>query len=118
MRPRYDFYTFCPKCEIQVRLTLAAKLQASRGGRSGCSCSCKGCQHEWVSIQEWIFRDLPRSEINVMARPTPVFVPSGHAQSGAGISRSHLPATQSVPSPHAWSWESQMAASHSLAATQ
>ena len=93
MRPRYDFYTFCPKCEVPVRLTLAAKLQASRGGQSGCSCTCKNCQHEWVSIQEWIFRDLPRSDAHAAARPAPAFVHSANTQGEAGISRGFIAAT-------------------------
>ena len=111
MRPRYDFYTFCPECETPMPLTLAAKLQASRGGRAGCSCRCKGCQHEWISIQEWIFRNLPRSETNAAARQAAAFNASASIQSGAGISRPHLPAAQPVPAPHAWSWERQLAAS-------
>ncbi|MDA1163502.1 MAG: hypothetical protein O3B13_10395 [Planctomycetota bacterium] len=53
MRQRHDFYTLCPGCETKVELTLAAKLQAAR---AGCSCVCHACQHEWVSIQEWIYR--------------------------------------------------------------
>lgn len=107
MRPRYDFYTFCPKCETPVRLTLAAKLQASR---AGCSCCCKNCQHEWVSIQEWIYRDVPRSETSTSARPVPVVVPTAIPQNGAGISRPDLPASQPIPAPHAWSWERQLVA--------
>lgn len=53
MRQRKDFYTLCPGCEAKVDLTLAAKLQAPR---AGCSCVCSSCEHEWVCIQEWIYR--------------------------------------------------------------
>lgn len=56
MRQRQDFYTLCPGCETRVELTLAAKLQAAR---AGCSCECHTCKHEWVCIQEWIYRDEP-----------------------------------------------------------
>ncbi len=53
MRQRQDFYTLCPGCETKVKLTLAAKLQAAR---AGCMCVCQSCEHEWVCIQEWIYR--------------------------------------------------------------
>ena len=53
MRQQQDFYTLCPGCEAKIELTLAAKLQAAR---SGCSCLCYSCEHEWVCIQEWIYR--------------------------------------------------------------
>ncbi|NQV26973.1 MAG: hypothetical protein HQ518_21700 [Rhodopirellula sp.] len=53
MRPRQDFYTLCPSCETRVELTLAAKLQSAR---AGCMCHCQSCKHEWVCIQEWIYR--------------------------------------------------------------
>jgi hypothetical protein len=53
MRQRHDFYTHCPGCETKGELTLAAKLQAAR---AGCSCVCRACHHEWVCIQEWIYR--------------------------------------------------------------
>ena len=56
MRQRQDFYTLCPGCETKVELTLAAKLQAAR---AGCSCVCASCEHEWVCIQEWIYRRDP-----------------------------------------------------------
>jgi hypothetical protein len=67
---RQDFYTLCPGCETKVKLTLAAKLQAAR---SGCSCVCKSCKHEWVCIQEWIYRIEP------IDHSRPVIAPNEHS---------------------------------------
>lgn len=69
MRQRQDFYTLCPGCEAKIELTLAAKLQAAR---AGCSCVCQACEHEWVCIQEWIYR---REAINHLQ---PISVPNEH----------------------------------------
>ena len=67
---RQDFYTLCPGCETKVKLTLAAKLQAAR---AGCSCVCKSCKHEWVCIQEWIYRIEP------IDHSRPVIAPNEHS---------------------------------------
>lgn len=56
MRHRQDFYTLCPSCETRIEMTLAANLQAARAGSS---CRCHSCHHEWVCIQEWIYRREP-----------------------------------------------------------
>jgi hypothetical protein len=60
MRSHSHFYTLCPSCEQRLDLTLAIKLQAAR---SGTSCWCSNCATEWICIQEWVFRDLPRDEV-------------------------------------------------------
>lgn len=132
MRPREDFYTHCPQCETRLRITLAAKLQA---GRAGSLCQCRKCNHEWVCIQEWMYRDLPtlqaapRVAMPVLQQPafqpqisTPApvetsVVPRPHlfgqpqAQPVASNSQVATSTHSAVPQPHvqAWSWERQTA---------
>lgn len=128
MRPREDFYTHCPQCETRLKLTLATKLQA---GRAGSLCNCRKCNHEWVCIQEWIYREVPGMpaatrpplpsiqmpiaqplmpmvqpvETNVVPRPhlfgQPAAMPAAAAAQPAAQGHS------AVPQPHiqAWSWE-------------
>jgi hypothetical protein len=100
MRQRQDFYTLCPGCETKVKLTLAAKLQAAR---AGCSCVCQSCEHEWVCIQEWIYRVEP------IDHSQPVLAPNEHPPVPAQFSQPHTggflqqPTTVAVvppPRPH------------------
>lgn len=103
MRQRQDFYTLCPGCEAKVDLTLAAKLQAAR---AGCSCVCSSCEHEWVCIQEWIYRREPIDHSQPIAAPNehpPITVqPETGQQQPAGFP--HQPAaavvTAQPPRPH------------------
>ncbi len=137
MRPREDFYTHCPQCETRLKLTLATKLQA---GRAGSLCNCRKCNHEWVCIQEWIYREIagmPSAaraplpaiqmplaqplipmiqpvETNVVPRPHLFGQPAAMPVAMPAASAAQ-PAAQShsgVPQPHlhAWSWERAAAA--------
>ena len=86
MRQRQDFYTLCPGCDSKVELTLAAKLQAAR---AGCSCACpsENCKHEWVCIQEWIYRVEPIDHSKPVMAPNehpPVTAPSQPSQEPFG----------------------------------
>ena len=103
MRQRHDFYTHCPSCENKVELTLAAKLQAAR---AGCSCVCSSCKHEWVSIQEWIYRreaidhsqpvTAPNEHPPITAQPQ-----SGQPQSGGFLQQpATTVASTQPPRPH------------------
>jgi len=56
MSQRHDYSTNCPICESRMPLTLSAQLQAGRSGTS-CVCQSSQCGHEWICIQEWIYRD-------------------------------------------------------------
>ena len=107
MRERHDFYTLCPSCETKVELTLAANLQAARAGTS---CQCGSCHHEWVCIQEWIYRhesaDL-RQPLQAPAQPTVTTQEhNGYSQSPAtGVPamqppRPHLPTFQPAQPVH------------------
>lgn len=90
MRQRHDFYTLCPGCEAQIELTLAAKLQSAR---AGCSCSCNLCKHEWVCIQEWIYRheSLDLSQ--------PVHFPQQHSAVSSQQAGGHVVPAANVPEP-------------------
>jgi hypothetical protein len=100
MRQRQDFYTLCPGCETKVELTLAAKLQAAR---AGCSCICQSCEHEWVCIQEWIYR------VEAIDHSQPVLAPNEHPpvptqfsqpQAGGFLQPTPTAATTQPPRPH------------------
>lgn len=118
MRHRQDFYTLCPGCETRVELTLAAKLQAAR---AGCSCECHTCRHEWICIQEWVYRDEPIDHTQPVAahQPGQPALPS-HATgapqappatvAAAQPPRPHLPTFQ-PPQPAAPAAQQQPAAS-------
>ena len=99
MRQRQDFYTLCPGCETKVKLTLAAKLQAAR---AGCSCVCKSCKHEWVCIQEWIYRVEPFDHSQPVIAPnehSPVPTQSSQPQTG-GVLQSPTTVTAAPPRRH------------------
>jgi hypothetical protein len=96
MRQRQDFYTLCPGCETKVELTLATKLQAAR---AGCSCICKSCNHEWVCIQEWIYRVEPFDHSQPVIAPnehSPVPTQSSQPQTG-GVLQSPTTVTAAPP---------------------
>lgn len=125
MRHRQDFYTLCPGCETRVELTLAAKLQAAR---AGCSCECHTCSHEWVCIQEWVYRDEPIDHALPVAahQPSQPAIPN-HAASvpqappatvaAAQPPRPHLPTFQ-PPKPAAQPQPAASATEPHLAADQ
>jgi hypothetical protein len=125
MSQRHDYCTICPECESRMPLTLSAQLQAGRTGTS-CVCPSSECEHEWVCIQEWIFRDAQTSPANAMRQPDTIALQSPPAS--VAPARMPLPTYQppqptplpqtpsaapmadhaqqsSVPAPHAWSWE-------------
>lgn len=102
MRQRQDFYTLCPSCETKVKLTLAAKLQAARAGCS-CVCSSESCKHEWVCIQEWIYRVEPIDHSQPVLAPNdhpPVQTQAHQPQTGGFLQQpTHVAASQ-PPRPH------------------
>lgn len=120
MRQRMDYYTICPECESRVAVTHPARLQAGRNGTS-CVCVSPHCSHEWICIQEWIYRNSLVTPRAIVAAPAPA--PLMHPGGGMAPPRPHLPTfqppqsmpgsvpatadapAQSVPAPHAWSWE-------------
>jgi hypothetical protein len=100
MRQRQDFYTLCPGCEAKLDLTLAAKLQAAR---AGCSCVCQSCDHEWVCIQEWIYRREPIDHSQPIAVPNehpPISSPAGQPQSQGFLQPPTTVTATQPPRPH------------------
>ena len=100
MRQRLDFYTLCPGCDAKLELTLAAKLQAAR---AGCSCICQSCDHEWVCIQEWIYRREPIDHSQPIAAPNehpPVSTQPAQPQSQGILQQPATVAAVQPPRPH------------------
>lgn len=110
MRPRTDFYTHCPQCESKISLPLAAKLQASR---AGAQCSCSKCQHEWICIQEWIYREMPATpsiKMNFIPSAVPrphMMTSSPHPAENRDAAETSNGAHAQIPTPHAWSFDRQ-----------
>ena len=102
MRQRQDFYTLCPSCETKVNLTLAAKLQAARAGCS-CVCTSESCKHEWVCIQEWIYRVEPIDHSKPVLAPNehpPVPTQAHQPHSGGFLQQPTPVAVSQPPRPH------------------
>jgi len=97
MRQRQDFYTLCPGCETSVELTLAAKLQAAR---AGCSCVCDSCKHEWVCIQEWVYRRESLDIAQPLPAPEQQYPAAAPPPQAGGYTAAPAVTTSPVPRPH------------------
>ena len=105
MRQRQDFYTLCPGCDTSVELTLAAKLQAAR---TGCSCICDSCKHEWVCIQEWIYRHESLDISRPLSAPQHHPVAASPQQTGGYAITPAATVPPPVPRPHLPTFQSPL----------